>query len=635
MRRILIFTTVFLLMVVSVLARTIIITDPPPDLPFYVMIKTPESSGMEWYSPADISFEAVADSGEPPYTYEWSFCNGNDCNPTTAIGSRPSSTFVEPGTYNVVVEATDGSGTTATDSVSVVIKMADIAFPIDDYGFGVNESIGFEGNVTNPDYIGAVTYEWDFGDGAPVDTGRIVSHEYTISGNYQVTLTVSNSTESYSDTDSITIFVVDPVVRNISCYASAVGCQGSEKEVLKLQGWDTGYHLYSFDSSKNFQYTICCSLASVNPALTSDSSGTAVYATLLDDTDARIGGAHAGYPSSSVVKYYELTSNVGAGTRCEQVYIGENGNCSVNNMTCVYEYYPRDDESTSHAAPCTADAEPNTYPYAMCCQIAEDCTNNLDDNYNDYADSSDNHPDDLAKGSVCGVGEVCGLSDTFKFEECSWMSNYCSDEDNTICDFTELGIPGGYSLFFAEWSVSDPATGCVYGLDSSGTVSIVSGDNCVSVDDWLARYSDLQSTADSISINVLELYNHCRFWHCSKGQDEYTNPLPAYVEDMENDANLTRHVCTIGYYWGYDETDGWGCLEFSECYNPTDPQSKECTYDYRTQFSNWTGEAMPFDPDADLDCFDSEAGWNEAACCPIYAHGQDTYDMVGVEYYVQ
>ncbi len=63
--------------------------------------------------------------------------------------------------------------------------------------FDGTNSIDYDGNITR--------YEWDFGDGT-TDTGKVVTHIFTLPGTYAVTLTITDSSgEIKSDTAIVTI----------------------------------------------------------------------------------------------------------------------------------------------------------------------------------------------------------------------------------------------------------------------------------------------------------------------------------------------------------------------------------------------------------------------------------------------
>ena len=149
--------------------------------------------------------------------------------------------------------------------------------------------------------------------------------------------------------------------------------------------------------------------------------------------------------------------------------------------------------------------------------------------------------------------------------------------------------------------------------------------------------------------------------------------LPAYVENMMQNYNNTRHCCPGGQYWKPE--DGL-CTDFSECYGDA---TTNCQFDFRTELDAWIGNYYNIigivedeyetsmdniisnchgiymgnsegDTDFDLqycseindtinsltNCFDLTAvvtGINPECCCPIWQYGENTYAYTDVEYY--
>ncbi|MEZ3163926.1 S8 family serine peptidase [Halorubrum sp. RMP-47] len=86
-----------------------------------------------------------------------------------------------------------------------------------------NQTEVFPGDVISFDASGSkgtdLTYEWTLGDGTSA-TGETVTHAYDATGTYNVTLTVVNA--SASDTEEITVSVVNPVTAEISANQTGV-----------------------------------------------------------------------------------------------------------------------------------------------------------------------------------------------------------------------------------------------------------------------------------------------------------------------------------------------------------------------------------------------------------------------------
>lgn len=98
------------------------------------------------------------------------------------------------------------TGDDSTDSSSV-----EAVFTIDPSGNIItHHTVTFDASSSLPSN-GALTYKWDFtSDGSIDETGRMVDWSYTSPGEYDVTLTVSDSTTSDSQTRTITVVDADP-----------------------------------------------------------------------------------------------------------------------------------------------------------------------------------------------------------------------------------------------------------------------------------------------------------------------------------------------------------------------------------------------------------------------------------------
>lgn len=108
--------------------------------------------------------------------------------------------FADEGNYTATVSVTDGS---AIDSKSFAITVVGIdPCPHADAGgpyFGVMlVPVVFDGTGSSDPDGGALSYVWDFGDGA-TGAGATVSHTYTFRATYSVTLTVEDGICQDSD----------------------------------------------------------------------------------------------------------------------------------------------------------------------------------------------------------------------------------------------------------------------------------------------------------------------------------------------------------------------------------------------------------------------------------------------------
>ena len=264
----------------------------------------------------------------------------------------------------------------------------------------------------------------------------------------------------------------------------------------------------------------------------------------------------------------------------------------------------------------------------MCCEITEDCTNNKDDNLNNWTDFADNNV--KTAELACAPGIACGVSDAIEFEECQWLNDYCVGDD---CDFKELGLTQGYGedLFLVEvgYAIQDYYNNsCIY-IHNYTETPILSTDAFGSDLGCAANHNftlsaNLNATAILYDIGQFELINRCLFFHCSGGQND---TLPPWTDDMVTDSVYTKHVCPTTQYW---RPDTGSCVDFSECYLPSSPLLRSCKNSYELEFDDWFGD---FNNAVDPDCFKT-TGATTSGCCPVFKAGVDTYDYVDLTYFV-
>lgn len=154
------------------------------------------------------SFEATVISDRADaYTVRWVFGDGVE-----QVGSRATHTFREPGSYTVLVSASDGSET-VTRRVSVTVPALPaplsvrITAPESAY---TGESLSFsarpEGGPKGIDR----TVTWSLGDGNEAQ-GERVRHAFSTPGTYTVTVRATTDTESASASATVTVSAPPPV----------------------------------------------------------------------------------------------------------------------------------------------------------------------------------------------------------------------------------------------------------------------------------------------------------------------------------------------------------------------------------------------------------------------------------------
>ena len=135
------------------------------------------------------------------------------------------------GTHTITLRVTDNHGAYAEETRTLVINPDPnvendhpVAVTGGPYAGVVNSSVSFDGsNSYDPDDGDSITdYSWDFGDGAK-GSGETAEHTYSISGEYTVQLTVTDS-HGEQHTSETTV--------NIAAESNGQGGSGNDKWVI-------------------------------------------------------------------------------------------------------------------------------------------------------------------------------------------------------------------------------------------------------------------------------------------------------------------------------------------------------------------------------------------------------------------
>ena len=164
-------------------------------------------------APGDkVEFDGAA-SSDPDgklTAYRWDFSDGAKSIETV----KALRTFKEPGIYTAVLTVTDNSGAVnnqAQDKTLIIINHPPAAQPGKDI-LTNKLTVQFDGSASQDADGDQLKYFWDFGDGSPRKSGRLVEHIYRKGGKYPVMLTVDdgcNLTNS-QNTASIIVFINQP-----------------------------------------------------------------------------------------------------------------------------------------------------------------------------------------------------------------------------------------------------------------------------------------------------------------------------------------------------------------------------------------------------------------------------------------
>jgi YVTN family beta-propeller protein len=153
---------------------------------------------------ANLTLDARALNGFGEYTYSWSGLPPGCAEGSATVSCSPSL----KGSYSVKVAVTDSNGGSAESVPVLIIVGAAVTATLSSNlsVVVVGESVRFTAEGSGG--IGALTYEWEFGD-RKTGSGSNVSHTYFVPGNFSVMVWI-NDTVGGSISKSISVQVVAP-----------------------------------------------------------------------------------------------------------------------------------------------------------------------------------------------------------------------------------------------------------------------------------------------------------------------------------------------------------------------------------------------------------------------------------------
>ncbi len=184
-----------------------------------------------------VSFTAEPSGGTAPYTYAWDFENDGSTDNTSANPIHSYNTIGQKTVSLTVTDAADDSNTVTKTGYITVYGALDAvatanntqAIPGQLILFG---SAGTTGGKT------PYTYSWNFGDGSPAGTTASLEHNYTATGNYTVTLTV---TDALGNTDAADTWFIQVCVAGDSDgngIIQAIDITYLEHAIMEHPGYD-------------------------------------------------------------------------------------------------------------------------------------------------------------------------------------------------------------------------------------------------------------------------------------------------------------------------------------------------------------------------------------------------------------
>jgi PKD repeat protein len=139
-----------------------------------------------------------------PTTWAWNFGDGGTSNL-----QNPSHTYSTPGTYTVSLTVTNSNGSDTETKTGYITAQTPVPPSANFTGTPTSGSAPLNVNFTDTSTGGPTTWAWNFGDGGTSNLQN-PSHTYSTPGTYTVSLTVTNS--NGSDTETKTSYItVSPI----------------------------------------------------------------------------------------------------------------------------------------------------------------------------------------------------------------------------------------------------------------------------------------------------------------------------------------------------------------------------------------------------------------------------------------
>jgi len=150
----------------------------------------PKTAGC---SPLSISVNDNSSPGSAPISkYLWDFGDGS----TSASQSPQPHSYSGLGTYKVSLFLTDTNGCTGSYHFAspIVVGSPPVVNFTSNSGGGCAPTISVKFTSKISSSFGGYSYNWNFGDGSNASTNANPTHDYLVDGNFEVKLTVTDST---------------------------------------------------------------------------------------------------------------------------------------------------------------------------------------------------------------------------------------------------------------------------------------------------------------------------------------------------------------------------------------------------------------------------------------------------------
>ncbi|MCI4368709.1 MAG: PKD domain-containing protein, partial [Thermoplasmata archaeon] len=188
---------------------TISVASPPPALSAALSVSSPNGS-----APFTVDFTGAASGGTPPYSYFWSFGDGE-----AGLGVAPEHTYLAPGSYLVSLTVTDAQGATARADAVVGVSAPPLVVEVNASTVSAPGVVNFSANATGglPPYF----YTWTFSDTPATLAGASVTRDYEVAGSYFATVAVTDG-----QNDSVEVIMPVTVLPPLTIAGSAAPDRG-------------------------------------------------------------------------------------------------------------------------------------------------------------------------------------------------------------------------------------------------------------------------------------------------------------------------------------------------------------------------------------------------------------------------
>ncbi len=274
-----------------------------------------------------------------PTSWSWDLGNG-----TLTTLQNPSTTYVTPGTYTVILTAANASGSNTKTSVAYIITYPTptVAFTANDLtATCASKTVQFT-NTSVSNSSGAVSYYWDFGDGT-LSTAQNPSHTYVASGNYSVSLVVTNSAGCNQVLNKSNYIIVAPkptasftASNNNSCSPPLIASFSNTSTGATSYQWDFGDGATSNVTSPTHNYAVAGSYTVRLIAVSSSGCRDTLTQTNVVNIGNLVAGFNASASSACTGNTITFTNTTTPGAGNNTWYFGDGSTSNVANPSHAY-----------------------------------------------------------------------------------------------------------------------------------------------------------------------------------------------------------------------------------------------------------------------------------------------------------